>query len=132
MFELWKWQGADCLRLRNEGKHELSECWGDFVNNGMSLALASYGVNLARQYRERHWELFYVHWYLQQGLFRVSENKTILNGTANRGLFYGWKKSLRYKIMSLNGSEKKMLKNTSGELPYLEFSSLVKKLAADS
>ncbi len=60
---------------------------------------------------------------LAQGKFAViskGDFKTVLNGAGNRGLFIGAGKNSLLKTMSVQ----------SGDLPYSDFVSLVKKLAA--
>jgi hypothetical protein len=73
---------------------------------------------------------------LYQGKFRIdtdpSGTKSVVNGIGNRGLFIGWRKSPKFKSMTLTGSEKNLLNAGEGELPYPEFISLVKKLVASS
>lgn len=71
---------------------------------------------------------------LYQGKFQIetdsSGQKSVVNGIGNRGLFIGWRKSPKFKSMTLTGSEKSLLNTTGGDLPYVEFISLVKKLTA--
>lgn len=70
---------------------------------------------------------------LGQGRFRIetTENgRGVINGTGNRALFRGWKKSPRYKSIGLTSSEKKLIRSSSGPLPYEDFLSVVRKLSA--
>jgi hypothetical protein len=70
---------------------------------------------------------------LAQGKFAVSDKagiKTVANGAGNRGLFIGADKSPRLKSMSLTPADRKMMAVNGGDLPYSDFVSLVKKLAA--
>jgi hypothetical protein len=70
---------------------------------------------------------------LVQGKFEVADKaglKTVANGAGNRGLFIGADKSPRLKSMSLTPADRKMMAVNGGDLPYSDFVSLVKKLAA--
>lgn len=71
---------------------------------------------------------------LWQGKFLVksadSGEKKVVNGMENRGLFVGWNKSPKFKSMAISSREKALLKVNGGQLPYSDFISLVKKLAA--
>lgn len=70
---------------------------------------------------------------LAQGKFAVTTHggvKSVANGVGNRGLFIGADKSPRMKAMSLSPADRKMMAVNGGDLPYSDFVSLVKKLAA--
>jgi hypothetical protein len=71
MSGLWHWQDRDARRLRRAGKQELARCWDAFDLDAEALVAAA---ELARSENEPAWELFYLHWYVQQGLFRDNEN----------------------------------------------------------
>ncbi len=68
---LWDWQDDDAARLTVEGKRELAECWEDFDLDGPALSNAA---AIARAEHEPVWELFYLHWFVQQSLFRENRN----------------------------------------------------------
>lgn len=68
---LWAWQDEDAGRLRQEGKETLARCWEVFDLDGATLKEAA---DIARAEDEPVWEMFYLHWYVQQGLFRENAN----------------------------------------------------------
>jgi len=68
---LWEWQDEDAARLHREGKEQLARCWEVFDLDGAALKDAA---DIARAEGEPVWEMFYLHWYVQQGLFRENAN----------------------------------------------------------
>ncbi len=70
---------------------------------------------------------------IYQGKFDVVNQqgqKMVVNGAGNAGLFMGIKKSPRFKSLSLTSSEKNLLNTSAQEIPYENFISMVKKIAA--
>lgn len=78
---LWDWQDEDADRLRQEEKRALAECWDNFDPDAEALARAA---ELARELDEPAWELFYLHWFVQQGLYREHMDLARLVPAANR------------------------------------------------
>jgi hypothetical protein len=78
---LWSWQDDDARRLRREGKEALAGRWDTF---GLDAAALKESAELAREMHEPVWELFYLHWHVQQGLFRESRNLQQLQPAVER------------------------------------------------
>lgn len=78
---LWDWQDEDVRRLRREQKDELAQCWDQFELDGAELKASA---ELAREMNEPVWEMFYLHWYVQQGLFRENHHLQQLQPAVQR------------------------------------------------
>ncbi len=81
---LWGWQDDEAERLHREGKADLARFWDDFEEVVGSQEALEQAARRAQELDEPRFELFFWHWYVQQGLHRLFANPQSFEAAGER------------------------------------------------